>query len=275
MTSEITFNVETKRAGLAKRVGRYVPAGVRILLGVLFFVVGLNGYVNFLPQPTTPMPVGATAFLGALINTGYMLALISGTQLIVGALLLANRFVPLALTLLAPFVVNSIAFHLFLEPTGRPMAIVVLGMELYLAWVYREAFRPLLRARVVPGGQRSQEYGRDVNGAGKVPAPTAGEAPALRYSSPLQSEPIHLLDIVASVLKVLPLPVRVMWVTPCVCSLSTTCMFMVPLPRIPSSMLQAILPSISVLVDFRMVTSHCWSFFSREPWISSFLTQLL
>lgn len=148
MTSEITSNVEIKRAGLAKRISRYVPGAVRILLGGLFFVVGLNGFLNFLPQPTTPMGPGATAFLGALINTGYMLTLISGTQLIVGALLLANRFVPLALTLLAPFIVNSIAFHFFLEPTGRPMAVVILVLELYLAWVYRAAFRPMLRARV-------------------------------------------------------------------------------------------------------------------------------
>ena len=147
MTPETTFNVATDKVGLARRASRYLPGGVRVLLGLMFLVFGLNGFVNFLPQPTTPMPANATAFLGALMNTGYMFQLIAATQLIVGALLLANRFVPLALTLLAPFLVNSIAFHLFLEPSGRPMAFGVLAMELYLAWVYREAFRPLLTAR--------------------------------------------------------------------------------------------------------------------------------
>jgi hypothetical protein len=118
-----------------------------VLLGLLFFVSGLNGFLNFLPQPSAPLPQSAVAFVGALMNTGYMFPLIMATQLIVGALLLANRFVPLALTLLAPFIVNSIAFHLFLEPSGRPMALVVLLLELYLAWTYRAAFRPILTPR--------------------------------------------------------------------------------------------------------------------------------
>lgn len=150
MTSEMTFNVEIKKASLAKLASRYVPGGVRILLGAAFFVFGLNGFLNFLPQPTTPLPAGATAFLGALMNTGYMFQLIAATQFIVGTLLLANRFVPLAMTLLAPFIVNSILFHVFLEPSGRPIAFVVAALEIYLAWSYREAFRPLLRVRAVP-----------------------------------------------------------------------------------------------------------------------------
>jgi hypothetical protein len=79
-----------------------------------------------------------------------MMHLIGGTQAIVGALLLANRFVPLALALIAPFLVNSIAFHTFLEPSGRPMAIIFSALELYLVWKYRAAFRPMLAARVTP-----------------------------------------------------------------------------------------------------------------------------
>ena len=150
MTSELTFNLEVKKTRATKLVTRYLPAAVRNLLGLMFFVFGLNGFLNFIPQPTTPLPAGATAFVGALMNTGYMFQLIAGTQLIVGALLLANRFVPLALTLLAPFVVNSIAFHLFLEPTGRPMAFTVVAFGLYLAWVHRDAYRSLLSARVAP-----------------------------------------------------------------------------------------------------------------------------
>jgi uncharacterized membrane protein YphA (DoxX/SURF4 family) len=152
MTSEITANFETANAAPAspksRAIGRYLPAVGRVLLGLLFFVSGLNGFLNFLPQPTTPMPAGATAFVTALMSTGYMFKLIMGTQLVVGALLLANRFVPLALALLAPFMVNSIAFHMFLEPSGRPMALTVVAIQLYLVWCYREAFRPMLKARV-------------------------------------------------------------------------------------------------------------------------------
>ena len=96
------------------------------------------------------MPEAVTAFVGALMKSGYMMQLIGTTQLIVGVLLLINRFVPLALALLAPFLVNSVAFHVFLEPSGLPMALVFVAFELYLAWAYRNAFRPMLAAKVTP-----------------------------------------------------------------------------------------------------------------------------
>ena len=64
--------------------------------------------------------------------------------------LLANRFVPLALVVFFPFMVNSVAFHVFLEWSGLPMAMVFLALNLYLAWVHRAAYRPLLTARAKP-----------------------------------------------------------------------------------------------------------------------------
>jgi uncharacterized membrane protein YphA (DoxX/SURF4 family) len=136
--------------GATKSFTRYLPAVARILLGLPLVVFGLNGFLNFIPPPSTPLPEGAAAFAGALFNSGYMMQLIGGTHLVVGLLLVFNRFVPLALALFAPFIVNSVAFHLFLERTGLPMAIVFLGLELYLAWAYRKAFRPMLAAQVRP-----------------------------------------------------------------------------------------------------------------------------
>jgi len=58
--------------------------------------------------------------------------------------------VPLALSLFAPFIVNRLAFHLFPERTGLPMAAVFLVFELYLAWVYRKTFALMLAGRVRP-----------------------------------------------------------------------------------------------------------------------------
>jgi putative oxidoreductase len=127
---------------------RFLPTVARILMGLPLLVFGLNGFLNFIPPPSAPLPEGAAAFAGALMKSGYMMQLIGATQLVVGLMLLANRFVPLALVLFAPFIVNSIAFHLFLEPTGLPMAGVFLALELYLAWVHRRAYRTLLMARV-------------------------------------------------------------------------------------------------------------------------------
>ena len=120
-----------------------VPA--RLLLGLIFFTFGLNGFFHFLPQPPSPAP--AAAFGGALAATGYMFPLIKGTEVLTGVLLLSGRFVPLALTLLAPVVVNIVAFHAFLCPAGLGFALVLLAIEVALAWTYRSTFRPLLSAR--------------------------------------------------------------------------------------------------------------------------------
>ena len=121
---------------------------VRVLMGLGFTVFGLNAFLNFIqPPPDMVMPEGAMAFSVALMETGYMMPLIGVTMLVSGLLLLANRFVPLALVLLAPFLVNSVCFHVFLERTGLPNALVFVGLELYLAWTYRAAFRPLFVAR--------------------------------------------------------------------------------------------------------------------------------
>jgi hypothetical protein len=129
------------------RAGGLAPTIVRYLLGVPLVVFGLNGFLNFIPQPETPLPEDATAFAGALVASGYMMPLIGLTLLSVGILLVLNRFVPLALVLFAPFIVNSLAFHFFLERSGLPVATVFLALHLYLAWVHRAAYRQLLSAR--------------------------------------------------------------------------------------------------------------------------------
>jgi uncharacterized membrane protein YphA (DoxX/SURF4 family) len=124
------------------------PTIARVLMGLMFTVFGLNGFLHFIPEPKTPMPEGAVAFAGALMNTGYMMPLVMGTQLLTGILLLFNRFVPLALALLAPILVGIITFHIFLAPASIAPAIVVVVLELYLAWTYRNAYRPMLAMRV-------------------------------------------------------------------------------------------------------------------------------
>jgi uncharacterized membrane protein YphA (DoxX/SURF4 family) len=126
---------------------RYLTIIARILMGLVFLIFGLNGFFHFIPQPKDAMPEGAMAFFCALMKTGYMLPLISGTQTLVGALLLLNCFVPLALALIAPVIVNIIAFHIFLSPTGYVPAIIVTALEIYLAWAYRRSFRPMLSCR--------------------------------------------------------------------------------------------------------------------------------
>ncbi len=150
MTTNTTLPAHDAEGRNARSFARHLPTAARVLMGLIFFVTGLNGFLNFLPQPSTPMPDGAVAFAGALLKTRYMFPLIMGTQLIVGALLLLNRFVPLALALIAPIVVNIFAFHAILAPAGVGLGVVIVALEAYLAWTYRNAFRPMLTARVYP-----------------------------------------------------------------------------------------------------------------------------
>ena len=137
---------------MAKSFTAIFPAIARILLGLVFLVFGLNGFFHFIPQPKDAMSDTAMAFFGGMMKTGYMIPLIFATQTLGGVLLLLNCFVPLALALLAPVIVNIVAFHLFLAPAGLPVAFTVLVFELFLAWSYRKCFLPMLACRVQPGG---------------------------------------------------------------------------------------------------------------------------
>ncbi len=119
----------------------------RILLGVIFVVFGLNGFLQFLPQPE--MPPAAVAFFGGLAASGFMLPTLFGTQLVGGALLLLGM-VPLAVVILTPVIVNIVAFHVFLAPAGLSLAIVVAALALFLAWTHRAAYRTLFAPIAIP-----------------------------------------------------------------------------------------------------------------------------
>ena len=124
------------------------PLIARILLGLAFAVFGLNFYLHFLPQPAPPPEAGA--FLGALF-AGKIFAIIKPIEIAAGVGLLANRFVALALAVLAPIEVGILAFHGVFEPSGLPLIAVLVALTVYLAWAYRAAFAPMLRARIEPG----------------------------------------------------------------------------------------------------------------------------
>jgi hypothetical protein len=126
----------------------YLQLGTFSACGLVFFVFGLNGFLHFIPQPP---PTGAMAdFAHGLVGAGYFFPLLKGTEVTMGALLLSNRFVPLALTVLASIIVNIFAVHVFLAPAGLPLAFVLVALETYLAYAYRDAFASVLHARTTP-----------------------------------------------------------------------------------------------------------------------------
>jgi len=133
----------------AKSWSGSAPKIVRVLMGLVFIVFGLNGFLNFMPPPPD-MPEEIVDVVGALAKAGF-LPVAMGTQLLVGVLLLANLFVPLALALIAPVLVGILAFHIALEPASIGPGVVLTLMELYLAWVYRGSFRAMLVVRGRPG----------------------------------------------------------------------------------------------------------------------------
>jgi len=118
----------------------------RVLLGLVFFGFGLNGLLHFFPLP--PGEGAAAVFINGLTASRYFFPLLFVTYLLTGAALLIGRFVPLALNLLAPIIVNIAVMHIFV-PSSRTevcLATVVTVLEIYLAWCYRGAFRALLSA---------------------------------------------------------------------------------------------------------------------------------
>ena len=110
----------------------------RLLLGLMFVVLGLNGFLNFLNMG--PMPSGlAGQFMGALVLSHYYWV-VAGLQVAGGALLLVNRYVPLGLVLLGPVIVNIILYHVFLNPTGVALAIVVTILWFIVFFGHRQYF---------------------------------------------------------------------------------------------------------------------------------------
>src|SRR5712671_694429 len=126
-------------------VMRIISAIARYLAGVIFLVFGLNGFLHFIPLP--PPSGVAGQFMGALFVSHY-LTLIFGLQVIAAVLLLANRYVPLALAVLAPVIVNILCFHALMAPSGLPLAIVVAVLWVLIFVDVRPAFTGLFQSRL-------------------------------------------------------------------------------------------------------------------------------
>ena len=122
-----------------------VTTVARILLGLLFLVLGLNGFLHFIPAP--PPPGVAGQFLGAIFASHFYVVVFL-TQILGGLLLLANRYVPLGLLLLGPVVVNILAFHIFMEPAGLPAAVVAAGLWFVVFFRVRSAFSTVFARHV-------------------------------------------------------------------------------------------------------------------------------
>lgn len=118
---------------------------IRVLLGLLLLVAGINKFANFMPAPEHNE--AATAFFGALFATGYMLPLIAVVEILCGAAFVAGRFVALAAVLLAPISVNIVLFHALLDPAGGAPGFFVGAANIYLLVVCLPKYQDMLMPR--------------------------------------------------------------------------------------------------------------------------------
>ena len=118
----------------------------RVVLGLIYFVFGLNFFLHFLPTPPSAGGV-ADAFVGGLFQSGYFFPMLKSIEVVLGGLLLIGLFVPLALVILMPVSLNIFLFHAFLTPGNATMGIVIILVHLYLAWAYRDYYKPLFNRK--------------------------------------------------------------------------------------------------------------------------------
>ena len=124
---------------------RQLPLVARVLLGIIFVLFGAIGALS----GETDMGEEADAFVLAMKDTGYLWPLLKTTEIVCGLLLIAGVFVPLALLLLAPVILNILLFHAFLSPSpgGLTVALTVLTLGAYLAHHHRSSFSNILRRK--------------------------------------------------------------------------------------------------------------------------------
>jgi putative oxidoreductase len=126
---------------------KIVVTGVRIILGLVFFVFGLNIFFQFIK---TPSPDGdATELMHLMFKYGWF-NVIGTLEVLGGVLLLSGRFVPLGLTILGPILLVIVLFHSTLAPAGLALALFWTVMELYLIYAYRSSFEPVLNPNAKP-----------------------------------------------------------------------------------------------------------------------------
>lgn len=115
---------------------------VSILLGLMMVVFGINKFVHFMPMP--PMPEEAGALMAAFANSGWVIPLIALAEIIGGALLFSPKTRALGAIVLFPVIVGIFAFHLAMEPSGLPMGIVLLLINLWLIFENKDKYTPMI-----------------------------------------------------------------------------------------------------------------------------------
>lgn len=118
---------------------------VRVLMGLMFLFASV---LYFYPMFPVPEATGNMKVFGdGLVASGYLLQVVKTIELVCALLLLAGRFLPLVTVVLFPIIVNIVMVHTFLDQKTLPVALLLLAGDLFLAWNFRESYRPLFKAK--------------------------------------------------------------------------------------------------------------------------------
>jgi putative oxidoreductase len=112
---------------------------VRYLMGLIFLVFGLNGFLNFISTP--PMEGPMLTYMTGMMASVYFIPMLKSFEILAGVLLLSGFYVPLAIAILGPITLNIFLVHASISPEGLPMGTFVLAGNLFLAWYYKENFK--------------------------------------------------------------------------------------------------------------------------------------
>ena len=126
-------------------MNKILAAVPRFVLGFVLFASGLAGLLHLIPAQTLEGP--AALYMTGLTGS-YLFTLVKVTEVATGALLLSNRFVPLALVVAAPVLINILAFHSLYAPSGLAVPVVLLASALFVAWKHRAAYAALLAPKL-------------------------------------------------------------------------------------------------------------------------------
>lgn len=123
---------------------QHLPTIARVLLGLYFLIFGLNGFFHFLPKP--PMVDEANAILGGIFMPDYQMPLVKAIEILGGIALLSNRFIGMALVLLAVITVQILLFHItYVGVVGSLMQIIFAAVMVYVMMNYKDRFDGLLK----------------------------------------------------------------------------------------------------------------------------------
>jgi uncharacterized membrane protein YphA (DoxX/SURF4 family) len=132
---------------MSQKIKSFAVVAGRIVLGLIYFIFGLNFFIQFIGMP--PLSPGpAEKFMTGLFMSGYFFPVLKGIEVIAGLALILGLYVPLVLIVLVPVTLNIFLFHVFLTDDSL-MSILMIALQLYLIWMYRDYYKPLLAQKAL------------------------------------------------------------------------------------------------------------------------------